>query len=1469
MVSKLGGVVIRGMVVAVAATIIPFSMCVGGEPSTRVLSVPGEVVSESGGRRVCIPIPECDDFSASFESQGELLGASLIETAYIRDQRIALFKLDDVPDPRHALDVSLTFDKPRGEACVDAGPLTRLCSRTLVGYGISPPEQTMTGPATVARCQNLIECRDASPDILLIVGHVLYPSAYVDSLAAIWAKRMVLNVAIIDVANISVNSPIEVRDFIQDLYSLACAEHYGDGHLGFVVLLGDAYEDDNATRMVPEYDGYGWKVEASDHFYACISGTDNYADLMIGRIPAGNEQELINYYKKLAGYTPVPPEPWTKSIQFTGGCYFAAPEDYVIYFDSLEAYVPEDYVSSRFYRYDYPATGPGDAQATQAMIDSIDAGKLFLFYSGDGDMWDWGARYERVFRSARIPDLDNADRLPIVLSISCSNGHFDNISSTYDDGGVDCFAERLLTQENVGAIACVASSREAGGDASLVFAPEIIRAAFVNGCTFLGELVLEAKTRHLIHLGNVEFVRQFNLFGDPCLNFVLNEYPTAAADLIVRPYSLKITPEFPTPGAQLQIKADIWNASSVFVPEFDVAVYNGPPDSGGTMMGSQTLLDFWGWERRSVTFSIGGLRSGDLDVWVLADAGSELSEMDEANNAAEMLAYVYPCESGFPLKIADEIEGHTVADLNSDGRLDILITSGGTQAQGINADGTPLWTRDDLGLSQWFEGIQPSAFDLNGDGSTEAVLTTRSSILVVEGATGSTMWKKYTDYPVLSPVITDIDGDALFEILAPTFSFSFSTIYAFTASGSYRWVHSLTTYGEKLTGLVVCDVEVDGFKELIYSTDDGNLTCLTCADDPPSTVWEEAVSARGISCLAAGDILRDGTIELAVGCGDTVFIFNAADCQPVSAIGCPCEIDQILLGDMDGDDELEIVATSECGRVFEINGEDIVLDTETGGTLAGCPCLADLDQDGTAEIILTLAEGQIRVISEAGDMIPPVPMRGPCLTCPGVYELDDDGSIEIIAGSSDSLLFILDLGTPGGRIEWTCQGGSPTRSGLHAQPLYGTVSGDLALSGRLDAVGDIIIPEGSSLVLHSCADVRFIHDDVFQVGSAPGQCEIIVYGSFYATGSPAGQVRLGPAAVPHGHDAWAGVLIDQGYASLTKTVLTGAVTGIEFRSGEASIQECVIRNCTLGIKIDEGSPLIDHNKICENEYGISASDATPAIVGNAVISNIYSGIVLSNQSDAVLEDNVVRYTVQGHGLSVYSSSPIISGRNRFEHNSLCGIYLSNSSPAIDSCWIGYNGDSGIKAAYYSDPVIRTTSLVGNYVGLSAYINADPVLGDSLAGLGGSNDIRDNTLYAVYNKTPNVLRAQGNWWGTDSPDPGLFYGQIDYSDWLVTSPAGVEGTPGGLALIRKIYPNPFINNLTLQLYLNERQAPVEVSIYDIRGRLMRSLETAESPGDQVLLWDGRDSHGRQVASGTYFIVVKTPLCSYTRKAILLR
>ncbi len=1470
----ISGDLIKGIALAFLVIAVPHCVWAAGtesQPAQMSLSIPAENLKAGDRAVAAVPIPASGRHGVSFASPDGPIEAELVQTAFIRDQKIAIYELPGAESISGNVRIEFSLGESAPPRSVDAGPMTAVCGRTLLGYDVEPSSPPLLGHGAAARCYDLQDCEDAEADVLLICGTNVFGSPYVDSLAALWVDRMGLNVAIVDVRDISYYSPVEIHEFITDLYYTGSAAHYGDGHLGFLVLLGDAYENDNLTPMVPEYDGYGGTAKASDHYYACIVGADDFEDLMIGRIPVGGEQQLISYYEKLAGYSPLPQEAWTRNVMLAGGCFLANPDDYVAYFDSLEAIIGDEFDVSRWYRYDYPATDIGDAQACQAMVDSLSAGRLFMMYSGDGDKWDWGARWERVFRSDLIDDVNNAGRLPIVLSISCLSGYFDNTFDVYSDGGVDCLAERLVNEPEHGAIAVLASSREAGGNASAVFAPEIMRAAFQNGCSFLGELMMEAKTQHLLKLGQVVLVRQFNLFGDPCLNFILNELPASAPDLVVRPNTVSIGPKFPLPGETVQITAEVWNAGGVKVNTCEVALYSGHPDSGGVPLASQILTSLWGWEKRPVAFTASDVTAGVLNAFVVADGAGSVAELDETNNVAMAATYIYPCEWGYPMKLGDDVEGHVVADLDGDERLDILVTSGGTQAVALDFEGNIMWVIDDLGLSQMIPGIHPSAFDLNGDGTTEVILTNRGAVVVADGATGSIIWTRFTDFPAVPPIITDVNGDASFDIVLATYTYPFARVHVLDAAGDYIWYHNITNFMEEVTGIVVCDADLDGFKEIIYSTSKGNLRCLTCTTNPPTTAWTRALGTQEITAIVAGDLERDGEIKLVASMDSALYVLDSSSGGVISTVPMPACVAKISLGDLDSDMELETVCVSDCGRVFVVDNGSVVLDVNTGGIPVGAPALGDMDQDDEIEIIVTLEEGTVHVLHTNGaNVIPPIPMKGTCVSGPTVGDIDSDGKLEILAGSSDSLLFILDLGMQAGRMEWMCEGATGNRTNLYAQPMYGTVTGEVRLTDRVDMVGDVVVDSLGSLTFQRGCDVRFVHDGVSPLGISTDFCELIVDGEFNCVGTHTAGIDLRPFSLPCTKDEWMGIMLNEtASATITGTDICGAVTAIEIYTSDTYIAESVIRGSSLGIKIAGASPVIDHNLVTDNSYGINSEDSSPILSGNLVTRNYYSGVILSYSAMAVMENNIVEKTIQGHGLACYSASPTIYGGNKFRSNSQCGIYLSNSSPVIDSCWVGWNGDCGIKAAYYSEPVISKTSLVDNRIGLGAYVYAHPVLGDTTLGIGGDNDIRVNSFYAVYNTTPNQILAHRTWWGEIPPDPARFMGQIDYSGWLTMPPAGIDDRDPGRGLVTAVYPNPFFSKVNISLSVAERQVPVTIDVFDITGRLIRELEEINAPGEFQAEWDGRDSGGRPVASGIYFFAVGSRSGTLTRKVLLVR
>ncbi len=70
-----------------------------------------------------------------------------------------------------------------------------------------------------------------------------------------------------------------------------------------------------------------------------------------------------------------------------------------------------------------------------------------------------------------------------------------------------------------------------------------------------------------------------------------------------------------------------------------------------------------------------------------------------------------------------------------------------------------------------------------------------------------------------------------------------------------------------------------------------------------------------------------------------------------------------------------------------------------------------------------------------------------------------------------------------------------------------------------------------------------------------------------------------------------------------------------------------------------------------------------------------------------------------------------------------------------------------------------------------------------------------------------------------------------------------------------YPNPFRPSTTVAYRLS-RPSTVSLSIYDVAGRVVRTLESgSRAAGLHEVRWDGRNEDGRAVAAGTYFAALE--------------
>ena len=92
----------------------------------------------------------------------------------------------------------------------------------------------------------------------------------------------------------------------------------------------------------------------------------------------------------------------------------------------------------------------------------------------------------------------------------------------------------------------------------------------------------------------------------------------------------------------------------------------------------------------------------------------------------------------------------------------------------------------------------------------------------------------------------------------------------------------------------------------------------------------------------------------------------------------------------------------------------------------------------------------------------------------------------------------------------------------------------------------------------------------------------------------------------------------------------------------------------------------------------------------------------------------------------------------------------------------------------------------------------------------------------------------------------------------------------IATLCKSYPNPFLNITTIKYNLIGNNIQVSLKIYDITGKLVRTLvNETRNLGVHTTQWDGKDDSGNQVTAGVYFCRLTAGDSISNSKLIVLR
>ena len=363
-------------------------------------------------------------------------------------------------------------------------------------------------------------------------------------------------------------------------------------------------------------------------------------------------------------------------------------------------------------------------------------------------------------------------------------------------------------------------------------------------------------------------------------------------------------------------------------------------------------------------------------------------------------------------------------------------------------------------------GSRPVFGDINGDGEIEIVVAVGGDI--------------YAEIPGVVGQPGDLGGVYALDIYGNTLWFhqSLDAIGGSPQDGRPDGVYSTPA---------LADMDGDGIKDVVYGGWDQRLHVLNGSTGEELPGWPLLLLDTIWSSPVVWDLDHDGSTEILIGAdisanaqlgtqtGGIFHVVNSAGEQDIlgfdQLLANPLETrlrgkfeEQTLwsspvLGDWDDDGDPEIaygtgnylIGVGEYVRVWNYDGTDGYQLPTIGRTFA-TPAFADLDGNGTLELIATTLEGYVHAWDNTGTELfatqtYPFSASGmsiPIFSAPLAVDLDGDGALEIIYSQGAELVIVDATGnqltTPDTR--------EYVMTMFLASPAIGDIDGD----GRLDII---------------------------------------------------------------------------------------------------------------------------------------------------------------------------------------------------------------------------------------------------------------------------------------------------------------------------------------------------------------------------------------------------------------------------------
>ncbi|MFN7145605.1 MAG: hypothetical protein ACK4YP_17650, partial [Myxococcota bacterium] len=307
------------------------------------------------------------------------------------------------------------------------------------------------------------------------------------------------------------------------------------------------------------------------------------------------------------------------------------------------------------------------------------------------------------------------------------------------------------------------------------------------------------------------------------------------------------------------------------------------------------------------------------------------------------------------------------ADLDGDGAGEIVLGGVGGGAPFLVAvdagTGAERWRSEELDLDCAASICQTTAADLDGDGVAEVIVDR----WVLDGATGAVevtlALPDAGEMDTRSPLVADLGLDGIPTLVVGDTAFAPDGTVRWSFDGAGRSAHPALA---QLDDDDAAEIALALDRELVFVDTDGTVLFR---DALPGA---EADGRAGMPCV--GDIDGDGASEVVVPGGEAL---DAYDANGVLAWSVPMYGDDgtgaasggtgCAVFDFDADGAAEIVLGDALNlRIHDGTSGRVVWETDAYAAymLLQLPVIADVDADGSAEIVVT-STGHATAIGEA------------------------------------------------------------------------------------------------------------------------------------------------------------------------------------------------------------------------------------------------------------------------------------------------------------------------------------------------------------------------------------------------------------------------------------------------------------------------------------------------------------------------